>query len=103
MDPNDQESLVPSISPFSFNFAPYLPADAGKRLAKYKYAGEDRSLLYKYFWKPFCAWFVKFVPFWIAPNVITVSALVGVVIGHLFLWWHMPLLEAPQKPQTLAS
>lgn len=85
----------PAVSPFSFNFQPYLPPDAAERLARYKYAGEDRSWLYKYFWKPTCVTIVEHLPIWLAPNVITVGALVLVIISHLLLWWYMPLIETP--------
>src|SRR3989338_6384590 len=73
---NSQHAAQQAVSPFSFNFQPYLPPDAAERLARYKYAGEDRSWLYKYFWKPTCVKIVEMLPLWLAPNVITVGALV---------------------------
>ena len=42
-------------------------------LINYKYSGGDNSILYRFIINPFCNWFVKYLPKWLAPNVITVS------------------------------
>ncbi|KAK7196846.1 CDP-alcohol phosphatidyltransferase [Novymonas esmeraldas] len=70
----------------------YLPSDAKERLARYVYSGEDRSYIYKYVWCPLCRAAVRRLPVWLAPNVITVAALVFVSITHTLLAYHMPKL-----------
>lgn len=89
----------PAVSPFSLNFQPYLPADAKARLAQYKYSGVDLSPVYQHFWKPLCACIVEWLPMWLPPNVITVSALVPIVATHFIAWWYMPYL-AVKDPHT---
>ena len=77
---------------FNFNFTPYLPSNARETLPKYQYHGVDKSLIYKYMWKPLCARVVNFLPLTLAPNVITVTALVLVCVTHAIVWYFMPNL-----------
>ena len=42
-------------------------------LINYKYSGGDKSILYRLIINPFCNFLVKYLPEWLAPNVITVS------------------------------
>ena len=42
-------------------------------LLNYKYSGGDKSILYRLIINPFCNFLVKYLPTWLAPNVITVS------------------------------
>ena len=81
--------------PLSLNLTRYLPPDAGPRLKAYKYSGEDRSYIYKYFWRPTCVKLVNYLPRWLAPNVITVTALVLVLIAHALFAYYMPDLTLP--------
>ena len=85
--------------PLSMNLSRYLPEDAEVRLKEYEYSGEDRSYIYKYFWRPLCRSLVTKIPMWVAPNVITVTALVLVIFAHIFLWWWMPNITIdPERP-----
>jgi phosphatidylglycerophosphate synthase len=77
---------------FNLNFSPYLPSDAKQRLMAYQYHGIDKSLIYKYMWKPLCASAVERLPVWLAPNVITVTALALVCVTHVMLALYMPNL-----------
>lgn len=77
---------------FNFNFSPYLPPDAKQQLLAYQYHGADKSLIYKYMWKPLCARTVEHIPVWLAPNVITVTALALVCMTHAALSFYMPNL-----------
>ncbi len=97
-----EDALRPTVSPYSLNFAPYLPPDAADRLNRYKYAGEDHSYVYSYFWKPLCAWLVEKIPMWVAPNVITVGALAPVIVAYLLLWWYMPDMQPVVKGEESA-
>ena len=84
-----------AASRLSFNFSPYLPEDAASRLAAYRYAGEDHSLVYQRFWRPLCSASVNYLPFRLAPNIITLSALAAVIFTHIIFWWYMPYLTVP--------
>ena len=88
------ERLSLSLFPFplmlSFNFSPYVLPEYKPRLLAYTYHGEDRSYIYKYFWRPLCTSSVNYLPRWLAPNVITVAGLAGVCIMHIILWWYIP-------------
>ena len=47
-------------------------------LKNYSYNGYDASLTYKYILSPFAQWCVdKFIPLWMAPNVVTLLGLIG--------------------------
>ncbi|KPA73429.1 putative aminoalcohol phosphotransferase [Leptomonas pyrrhocoris] len=74
----------------------YLPEDAKERLAHYVYRGEDHSYLYNHMWRPLCRSVVRHLPVWLAPNVITVTALVLVSITHALLAYYMPKLTVKE-------
>ena len=44
----------------------YVSEEGKKGLAKYKYAGTDKSLLYNYCWSPTAEFLVKLLPTWVA-------------------------------------
>eukprot|EP00826_Nyctotherus_ovalis_P042958 TRINITY_DN448_c0_g1_i18.p1 TRINITY_DN448_c0_g1~~TRINITY_DN448_c0_g1_i18.p1 ORF type:complete len:373 (-),score=71.90 TRINITY_DN448_c0_g1_i18:64-1182(-) len=54
----------------------YVTEEAGRCLFTYKYAGSDKSISYNYCWRHISDLIVKFLPVWIAPNVITLVALI---------------------------
>lgn len=85
---------------FNFNFSPYLPPNAKAALLAYQYHGTDKSLIYKYMWKPLCAAAVEKTPVWLAPNVITVTALALVCMTHVLLAHYMPGLTLAVDPET---
>ena len=47
---------------------------------KYKYAGSDDSLMYKYFYNPTSKWLTDRIPEWIAPNSITLAGFFFTII-----------------------
>jgi ethanolaminephosphotransferase len=73
----------------------YLNADARKDLLTYQYHGSDNSLLYQYILSPFAQYCVDhFVPGSMAPNSITLFALLWMVTAYVACWWFVPTLEA---------
>lgn len=70
----------------------YLPPDARDRLLRYEYHGVDNSYVYRFFWRPLCRRVVEWLPVWLAPNVITVAALLIVTVPHVLLAYYMPKL-----------
>lgn len=85
---------------FHLNFSPYLPLDAAERMRNYKYHGEDRSYIFKYMWRPLVQQTVPYIPRWIAPNTITVGALVPAIISHALLWYYMPDLTVNSQEHS---
>lgn len=77
---------------FSVFRADYLPPEAREHLLNYEYHGEDRSYIYKLLWRPLCRWLAGRLPVWLAPNVITVTALAFVGFTHGLLVYYMPKL-----------
>jgi ethanolaminephosphotransferase len=77
---------------FNFNFTPYIPPNSRENLLAYQYHGTDKSLIYKHMWKPLCARLVNYLPLWLAPNVITVTALLLTSMTHGVVWYYMPNL-----------
>lgn len=84
-----------------FRHVPYLTEEAKANLRKYKYAGGDDGLMYRYFYNPLAKWLVSKVPEWVAPNLITLagfafSAVPFVLIFAIF-GTHL-YNEAPVRP-----
>lgn len=52
-------------------------------LHNYQYKGGDNGISYKYFHSPLAEFLVKFVPRWVAPNVITLAGALCLVIPHI--------------------
>lgn len=88
---------------FGFNFSPYLPPNARANLLAYQYHGTDKSLIYKYMWKPLCTRVVEMLPVWLAPNVITVTALALVCITHIILAWYFPRMSLEENDESPPS
>lgn len=68
----------------------YIPPESEDNLKTYKYAAEDHSLLYNYFFSPLANACVRFVPAWLAPNVITLAGLFCIIIPYLILMYYTP-------------
>jgi len=59
----------------------HLKVEDKKTLKNYKYTGFDSSLTYKYVLSPFAQFCVdSFIPIWMAPNVVTLLALIGKLV-----------------------
>lgn len=63
----------------------YLDARARANLAKYKYSSGGTSLLTRYVLGPYWNWLVTLVPTSIAPNTLTLSGLLLVLLNFLML------------------
>lgn len=55
---------------------------------KYKYNAKDTSPLSNYVMHPFWNYVVKFVPLWIAPNVLTLSGFLLLVLNFLLMIYY---------------
>lgn len=49
---------------------------------EFKYTGGTDSITYQYLWSPFAEYLLRFFPMWVAPNLITLSALILLVVVH---------------------
>ncbi|THH31035.1 hypothetical protein EUX98_g3163 [Antrodiella citrinella] len=68
----------------------YIPEHALANLRKYAYKGVDKSLLSKYVLGPYWTWLVTLWPKWVAPNTITLSGLMMVLINFATLIYYDP-------------
>ena len=51
----------------------------------HKYSGVDYSICYNYFYSPLCDVLLKWLPMWLAPNVITLGSFLCNLIPYLLL------------------
>eukprot|EP01025_Chloroclados_australasicus_P043798 TRINITY_DN4697_c0_g3_i1.p2 TRINITY_DN4697_c0_g3~~TRINITY_DN4697_c0_g3_i1.p2 ORF type:complete len:179 (-),score=14.32 TRINITY_DN4697_c0_g3_i1:820-1281(-) len=58
-------------------------------LRSYKYKAGGYTLL-DYIHEPVWSWLVQLFPLWLAPNVITLAALMGIVIAYLVQTYYSP-------------
>lgn len=65
--------------------AAYIPAEWLNGLKEYKYTGADRSLVANVVGQPFWNWAVGLVPVWMAPNLITLVGLGGILLSYVLL------------------
>ena len=71
-----------------------LSPKAVKSLPKYKYNGEDRSLIYKHILSPLAGFLVdNLTPSTIAPNSITLFGLFIMLSSYVHVYYHCPTLE----------
>lgn len=72
----------------------YVRQDKLPGLKEYKYSGVDHSLVSKYILKPFYTNVViKCFPMWMAPNLITLTGFMFVVVNFCTLLWYNPTLD----------
>jgi ethanolaminephosphotransferase len=78
----------------------WLSDKAAEALPHFRYAGEDRSLLYKYMLSPFAGFLVDHcTPRSIAPNTITLFGLSLMVTSYCIMWHFSPsLVPNPLAP-----
>lgn len=67
---------------------PYIPKKNYVAITKFKYAGDDRSYLYLYFFSPLCDRFAELLPETLAPNLITVAGFMLNILNHLVLLYY---------------
>ena len=67
----------------------YISEEGKQGIREFKYKGGSVSITYEYIWSPFCDWIVKkFIPSYVAPNTITLTASIIVMIAHLLMMYH---------------
>ena len=72
----------------------YVRQDKLPGLKEYKYSGIDHSLVSRYILKPFYTNVViKCFPMWMAPNLITLTGFMFVVVNFCTLLWYNPTLD----------
>ena len=85
--------------------APYffVSASGAEAIKKFKYSGEDNSLLYKYILSPLAQYFVdNWTPKHIAPNAITVLGLLLMFLSYAIQFCFAPaLISTPETPRWI--
>ncbi|KAF2397365.1 Choline/ethanolaminephosphotransferase [Trichodelitschia bisporula] len=82
----------------------YIRQDKLPKLKEYKYSGVDHSLVSRYIMKPFYTNVViKCFPMSMAPNLITLTGFMFVVINVLQVLWYNPTLDQDCPPWVYAS
>ncbi|KAJ3368420.1 hypothetical protein GGF31_006381 [Allomyces arbusculus] len=59
----------------------YIPAAFRGNLRKYKYAGTDKSLVSRYILQPYWNTIINYVPMWMAPNLVTLTGFMFIVVN----------------------
>lgn len=75
-----------------------LTKEGAANLLNYKYVGRDLSLCYKYFLSPLAEACLRFIPHWMAPNLVTLMGLGASVIGYLLLAKYCPDYTSHDAP-----
>lgn len=81
-----------------FNRPHYIPRNRRQNLSKYKYSGEDHSIISRYVLTPYWNRLVTYFPMSMAPNLITLTGLGFVLINFGSLLIFEPSLECSAKP-----
>ena len=71
----------------------YISELGEKQLPAYRYTGSDNSLVYVHFCSPLADFLVRFLPLWLAPNVITLLGLALSLSGHLLVLIYAPTFK----------
>ncbi|ELR24540.1 CDPalcohol phosphatidyltransferase superfamily protein [Acanthamoeba castellanii str. Neff] len=71
-------------------------------LHKYKYSVIDVSPLSIYVLQPYWNYSIRFVPHWIAPNLVTLFGFFGLLANYLVVAYHLPLMEGPAPAWVFA-
>ena len=82
----------------------YIRQNELPALKQYKYSGVDHSLISRYVLKPY--WWsqvIELFPLSMAPNAITLSGFVFVVINFLTMLWYNPTLDQDMPRWVYAS
>jgi len=82
----------------------YIKKDGLQGLKHYKYCGEDLSIIASKLGQPFWRASVNFLPYWLAPNLITLIGLAGVMASYLVLSTHIPIFDQqPTHPSQIEN
>ncbi|KAI0566696.1 ethanolaminephosphotransferase [Gracilaria domingensis] len=85
-------------------YVPQLDAANIDTLRRYKYSGEDRSIMRQYVMNRMYNRLVYAFPAWVAPNTITLSGFILIIISHLQLVYYSVDLtqDAPRAVYAFA-
>lgn len=72
-----------------------LDQDSLVQLKAYKYQSVDKSYLSYYILNPYWTWCAKFMPSWLAPNVITLIGILAIYINVICIQIYIPDLVGP--------
>ena len=64
---------------------PYIKPEYECNVLSWKYQSQQDSLWYEYIQRPMCDEIVKYLPLWLAPNLITLTSFAFIVLPHLLL------------------
>ncbi|KAI7952562.1 hypothetical protein MJO29_008193 [Puccinia striiformis f. sp. tritici] len=81
----------------------FIPRNHRANLSKYKYSGEDHSIISRYVLTPYWNRLVTFVPMSVAPNLITLTGLVFVMVNFGSLVAFQPELVCSRKPSFVSK
>ncbi|KAG0152362.1 hypothetical protein CROQUDRAFT_649753 [Cronartium quercuum f. sp. fusiforme G11] len=81
----------------------YIPRNRRPNLSKYKYSGEDHSIISRYILTPYWNKLVTYFPINMAPNLITLTGLGFVLINFTSLLIFEPTLECAPKPTHVSK
>ncbi|VVT49627.1 uncharacterized protein SAPINGB_P002363 [Magnusiomyces paraingens] len=73
----------------------YLDQDSLVQLRSYKYQSVDKSYLSYYILNPYWTWCAKFMPSWLAPNVITLLGIIAIYANVITILIYIPDLVGP--------
>ena len=77
------------INPLKYH--EYIPHDKESDIKNFKYKGGSDSLSYYYIWSSFSQFLVeKFVPIWVAPNLLTFINILFLASSHILLVIYSP-------------
>ncbi|RUS20467.1 choline ethanolaminephosphotransferase [Endogone sp. FLAS-F59071] len=68
----------------------YIIPEYRKNLSSYRYSGVDKSLVSRYVLSKYWSWLITLFPLSVAPNLITLSGLVCVLINMVTLFYYSP-------------
>ncbi|KAA1095604.1 hypothetical protein PGTUg99_008528 [Puccinia graminis f. sp. tritici] len=81
----------------------FIPRNRRANLSKYKYSGEDHSIISRYVLTPYWNRLVTFVPMSVAPNLITLTGLVFVMLNFASLLAFQPTMACSHKPSFVSK
>lgn len=82
----------------------FLTVEARINLPKFRYKGQDKSLLYNYVLSPLASFLVnRCTPSSIAPNTITLFGLCWMIASYVSLWYYAPDVSTPLEGSESSS
>eukprot|EP00002_Diphylleia_rotans_P013336 TRINITY_DN2604_c0_g1_i1.p1 TRINITY_DN2604_c0_g1~~TRINITY_DN2604_c0_g1_i1.p1 ORF type:complete len:394 (+),score=79.45 TRINITY_DN2604_c0_g1_i1:50-1231(+) len=63
-------------------------------LRRYAYSGADNSISNRLFLRHYWDWCMRFVPEWMAPNLVTIIGMIPLVASHFIVASHSPNIDA---------